>query len=58
MSLPWQYDDLVTNCYQCTIVFIPILQNKHHCRLCGNIFCQNCSSKRCLIPPTRIVLVP
>jgi hypothetical protein len=24
---------------------------RHHCRLCGLIFCHNCSSRKLLLPP-------
>jgi len=33
-------------------------KRRHHCRLCGMIFCHKCSDQRCLVPPSAIVLVP
>ena len=57
VSCPWQYDDWVTHCASCQAPFTP-LNRRHHCRLCGNIFCNPCSRQRALIPPSRIVLVP
>jgi SH3 domain-containing YSC84-like protein 1 len=56
-SAPWQYDDLHPTCYMCREPFHP-LNRKHHCRYCGNVVCHNCSSKKALIPPSRIVLAP
>jgi SH3 domain-containing YSC84-like protein 1 len=57
-SAPWQYDDLHPICYTCHEHFHPLLNRKHHCRYCGNVFCHNCTSKKALIPPSRIVLHP
>jgi lipid-binding SYLF domain-containing protein len=57
LSSPWQFDDLAPTCHGCNVDFNAFCR-KHHCRLCGNIFCGNCSNQRALIPPTSIVLVP
>ena len=58
-SAPWQYDDLHSQCFECGRDFHPLLNRKHHCRLCGNIFCHHpCSDQKALIPPSRIVLHP
>ncbi|XP_055377171.1 RUN and FYVE domain-containing protein 2-like isoform X3 [Condylostylus longicornis] len=40
----WAPDKSVTNCKQCNKEF-NITRRKHHCRNCGDIFCQNCSDK-------------
>jgi SH3 domain-containing YSC84-like protein 1 len=56
-SFPWQYDDLHDRCRECGDEFNP-LNRKHHCRLCGNIFCHRCTDQKALIPPSRIVLHP
>lgn len=29
----------------------PLARGRHHCRLCGNIFCTACCSSRVLLPP-------
>ena len=44
----WQPDDDVTQCY-CGSVF-SLFNRKHHCRLCGQIFCHMCTSGRGDIP--------
>ena len=41
----WVKDDAVTECYQCSVNF-SLFNRRHHCRGCGRIFCNNCSSKR------------
>lgn len=57
LSSPWEYDDLQHYCSSCSAEFHP-LNRKHHCRLCGKIFCGNCSDYKRLIPPSSIVLAP
>ena len=57
LSSPWQFDDLQVSCTSCQENFSP-LNRRHHCRLCGNIFCHNCSNQRALVPPSSIVLIP
>jgi SH3 domain-containing YSC84-like protein 1 len=57
LSSPWEYDDLQPFCAQCVEEFSPF-NRRHHCRYCGKIFCGRCSSQRCLIPPSSIVLSP
>ena len=36
-------------CSKCHSEF-GLMQRKHHCRACGNIFCNKCSSKQAIIP--------
>ena len=57
LSNAWEYDDLQPFCTTCRAEFNPI-NRKHHCRMCGKIFCNSCSNQRALIPPSSIVLVP
>ncbi|XP_033624733.1 FYVE and coiled-coil domain-containing protein 1-like isoform X1 [Asterias rubens] len=39
----WIDDNEVTHCMQCRIQFSMIVR-RHHCRLCGRIFCTKCAS--------------
>ena len=57
LSSPWQYDSMTKLCAGCRCEFNP-LNRRHHCRLCGKIFCHGCSSQRALVPPSSIVLIP
>ncbi|CAG8466794.1 9421_t:CDS:2 [Ambispora leptoticha] len=41
----WEDDASVTNCPICGISFGKITNRKHHCRLCGRVICEKCSSK-------------
>ncbi|CAF1607571.1 unnamed protein product [Rotaria sordida] len=36
-------------CFRCRQTFTTFIR-KHHCRACGDIFCDKCSSKQCPIP--------
>jgi hypothetical protein len=38
----WIPDEDCQNCYNCGYKFVSIFGRKHHCRVCGNIFCKNC----------------
>ena len=35
----WIPDNIVDYCYNCDKQFTTILNRKHHCRICGKIFC-------------------
>lgn len=52
----WDDDMLSSHCRNCHREFDNFLQRKHHCRLCGRIFCHDCTSTRCLIPHGALVL--
>eukprot|EP01126_Amoeba_proteus_P000360 TRINITY_DN10110_c0_g1_i5.p2 TRINITY_DN10110_c0_g1~~TRINITY_DN10110_c0_g1_i5.p2 ORF type:complete len:104 (-),score=19.82 TRINITY_DN10110_c0_g1_i5:632-943(-) len=41
----WLEDSTVTKCPSCTVEF-DFFERRHHCRLCGGIFCDTCSSWR------------
>ena len=45
----WVLDQEFANCNLCRSEFT-ILNRRHHCRFCGQIFCQVCSSKFMLLP--------
>lgn len=36
-------------CHRCRVVF-NLIQRKHHCRACGNVFCHHCSQKSTTLP--------
>ena len=41
----WKADATVTNCVKCTTKF-GLFTRKHHCRSCGGLFCDKCTSNR------------
>lgn len=55
----WIDDSSVTRCYnsKCKETF-SYLVRKHHCRLCGRIFCDKCSRYKALIPKDIIDKIP
>ena len=40
----WMPDDACTVCYKCELPF-SLLRRRHHCRVCGLIFCRACSAR-------------
>ena len=56
LSSQWTSDSQSSYCNACTSKFDAFLNRKHHCRLCGLVFCNNCSNTRSLIPPSALVL--
>lgn len=42
-SIGWRPTDYVKNCHRCQKAFSMFLW-KHHCRICGHVICDNCSS--------------
>lgn len=55
----WIKDSEATECRLCDVQF-SVLQRRHHCRNCGQIFCNECSSGRIKMPsnsnPVRVCL--
>lgn len=50
-SYSWVQDHTVSECYGCSVAFSVIsFIRKHHCRLCGRIYCYNCSNYYSTIP--------
>ncbi|RDX53968.1 hypothetical protein OH76DRAFT_1453700 [Lentinus brumalis] len=52
----WERDDAVSECRDCRRRFTFL--NRRHCRRCGRIFCDRCSSYRALLDPSDIVHDP
>ncbi|KAH7285657.1 hypothetical protein KP509_33G039400 [Ceratopteris richardii] len=46
----WIPDSACTECMQCSAKFQALTRGRHHCRLCGGIFCKACSKGKCLLP--------
>jgi len=42
----WVPNNVATNCFECENKFTTIIVRQHHCRICGKIFCSNCSNKQ------------
>eukprot|EP00644_Phytophthora_capsici_P004159 jgi/Phyca11/110030/e_gw1.17.715.1 len=40
----WMPDHLCKVCYDCSAAF-SLFRRRHHCRLCGQIFCYDCSNQ-------------
>lgn len=47
----WLPDSYASHCGGCQLPFKAIVRLRHHCRLCGKLFCHSCSSKQLLLPP-------
>ena len=45
----WTSDDRVSQCFSCRRDF-SMFTRKHHCRVCGRIFCAECSNYKVKIP--------
>lgn len=45
----WTNDSRVTQCFSCRCDF-SMFNRKHHCRVCGRIFCNACSSQKIRVP--------
>uniref|UniRef100_A0A7S2KNH9 FYVE-type domain-containing protein n=1 Tax=Skeletonema marinoi TaxID=267567 RepID=A0A7S2KNH9_9STRA len=56
LSSPWDPDALSNHCSSCRSSFDHLFKRRHHCRLCGRLFCHECSNTRSLIPPSALVL--
>lgn len=48
----WVEDKSATNCFNCNAELLKyyLFNRKHHCRVCGHIFCDTCTSNRVVIP--------
>ncbi|GFR52465.1 hypothetical protein Agub_g14973 [Astrephomene gubernaculifera] len=54
----WLPDSHATECLSCHLPFRPFTRLRHHCRLCGKIFCHACCHKKALLPPKYGVRTP
>ncbi|CUI14418.1 zinc finger protein, putative [Bodo saltans] len=45
----WKPDTSSSSCDSCGAPF-SLLRRRHHCRNCGGLFCDTCSSGRCSLP--------
>mmetsp|Transcript_9660 Transcript_9660/g.29861 ORF Transcript_9660/g.29861 Transcript_9660/m.29861 type:complete len:307 (-) Transcript_9660:197-1117(-) len=41
----WRPDGAVTQCFDCSRRFM-FFRRRHHCRVCGNVFCDDCTKYR------------
>ena len=53
----WVSDNAVTACHRCGVEF-GFLTRRHHCRMCGRIFCDACSRGKAVIPPRLRAIMP
>eukprot|EP00198_Chlamydomonas_reinhardtii_P009829 XP_001699166.1 predicted protein [Chlamydomonas reinhardtii] len=54
----WLPDSHAAECLSCHLPFRAFTRLRHHCRLCGKIFCSACCHKRALLPPKYGVRTP
>ncbi|KAF8059433.1 Sh3yl1 [Scenedesmus sp. PABB004] len=47
----WLPDSYASHCGNCMQPFKPLMRLRHHCRLCGRLFCHACSARQLLLPP-------
>ncbi|KAL9671187.1 hypothetical protein QQ045_008753 [Rhodiola kirilowii] len=45
----WMPDKSCRHCYECDVQFT-IINRRHHCRICGQVFCSKCTSKTIPVP--------
>jgi len=45
MTPLWVPNEMIHNCEDCGISFT-LLRRRHHCRLCGRVFCDDCTKHR------------
>ena len=49
VPVAWIPDERVRACFGCSVAF-SFMRRKHHCRLCGRVFCDACTSYRERLP--------
>ena len=50
IGVTWEEDRVAKTCFGCDKKFSLVLR-KHHCRLCGSIFCRKCCSYYVKVDP-------
>ena len=53
----WVGDDKVSECFECTAKFT-LLNRRHHCRVCGRIFCGGCCFRTRAVPRLMLATIP
>ena len=53
----WVADESVSECYTCKCAFSTFYR-KHHCRICGKIFCYSCSNNKIRVPKEMLCDIP
>lgn len=53
----WIPDDQASSCCCCQAAF-SLFNRRHHCRKCGNVVCNSCSTTRTRYPPNTYVVSP
>eukprot|EP00635_Sarcinochrysidales_sp_CCMP3193_P013855 CAMPEP_0118906746 /NCGR_PEP_ID=MMETSP1166-20130328/10452_1 /TAXON_ID=1104430 /ORGANISM="Chrysoreinhardia sp, Strain CCMP3193" /LENGTH=590 /DNA_ID=CAMNT_0006846087 /DNA_START=107 /DNA_END=1879 /DNA_ORIENTATION=+ len=54
----WMPDAESSRCFGCQVEFDAVVTRRHHCRRCGLLYCEACSSYRSLIHPANVVYPP
>jgi hypothetical protein len=55
-STKWMPDELVSRCHSCDLSFTA-LRRRHHCRTCGQIFCNACASNFLTLEDQEVIRV-
>ena len=53
MTPLWVPNEMIHNCEDCGASFT-VLRRRHHCRLCGRVFCDDCTKHRKVVCPSWI----
>lgn len=57
LLVSWESNDQALDCRRCHRWF-SIITRKHHCRKCGQVICNQCSTNRALLPCNQIIQPP
>ena len=50
----WVPDHMATQCFSCKVEFW-VARRKHHCRSCGQVFCNECTGQMAPIPSQNLI---